>query len=266
MAAVGLPPWYKHPKKTLPDEKNDPRHGCHSNTSLSLVGFSILFFADLRCLRVLTKDGLGKNPSNSMSDPSIARPRQSCSPSWWRIRRCRSSCFGIEALPRMALQDLIAIPGTNSGWCGGGAKSKRAVKITLIPGLLLSRSGVEGATEVEEREATADAIGVVGDGAVADSTVVVGDASVEDSLGVECPNTFDRRLVNIPIMDTTLCCSQVANCFFTFELLAHSTLSTRPAPTERLIERPATTTRRFGSLLAGINPNMTATRSKSEAA
>ena len=61
---------------------------------------------------------------------------------------------------------------------------------------------------MEEREETADATGVVGDGAVADSTVVVGGASVEDGSGVECPNTFDRRLVNVPIVDTTLCCSQ----------------------------------------------------------
>ena len=38
----------------------------------------------------------------------------------------------------------------------------------------LSWPGVEGATEVAEREETADAVGVVGDGAVADSTVVVG--------------------------------------------------------------------------------------------
>jgi hypothetical protein len=33
---------------------------------------------------------------------------------------------------------------------------------------------------VAEREETADAVGVVGDGAVADSTVVVGGTSVED--------------------------------------------------------------------------------------
>jgi len=75
-------------------------------------------------------------------------------------------------------------------------------------GLSLSRSGTEGATEVEEREETADAVGVVGDGAVADSIVVVGGASVEDGSGVECPNTFDRRLVNIPMMGITLCSSQ----------------------------------------------------------
>ena len=30
----------------------------------------------------------------------------------------------------------------------------------------------------------------------------------EDGSGVERPNTFDRRLANIPIMDITLCCSQ----------------------------------------------------------
>ena len=58
-----------------------------------------------------------------------------------------------------------------------------------------------------EREETADAVGVVGDGAVADSTVVVGGTSVEHGSWVECPNTFDRRLA-IPIMDITLCCSQ----------------------------------------------------------
>ena len=61
---------------------------------------------------------------------------------------------------------------------------------------------------MEEREETADAVGVVGDGAVADSIVVVGGASVEDGSGVECPNTFDRRLVNIPMMGITLCSSQ----------------------------------------------------------
>jgi hypothetical protein len=72
----------------------------------------------------------------------------------------------------------------------------------------LSWSGVEGATEVAEREETADAVGVVGDGAVADSTVVVGGTSVEHGSWVECPNTFDRRLANIPISDITLCCSQ----------------------------------------------------------
>ena len=54
-----------------------------------------------------------------------------------------------------------------------------------------------------EREETADAVGVVGDGAVADSTVVVGGTSVEHGSWVECPNTFDRRLANIPIMDIT---------------------------------------------------------------
>ena len=70
-------------------------------------------------------------------------------------------------------------------------------------GLSLSRSGVEGATEVAERQETADAAGVVGDGAVADSTVVVGGTSVEDGSGVERPNTFDKRLANIPIMDIT---------------------------------------------------------------
>ena len=59
-----------------------------------------------------------------------------------------------------------------------------------------------------EREETADAVGVVGDGAVADSTVVVGGTSVEHRSWVECPNTFDRRLANIPMMDTTLFCSQ----------------------------------------------------------
>jgi len=75
-------------------------------------------------------------------------------------------------------------------------------------GLSLSRSGAERATEVEEREETADAAGVVGDGAVADSTVVVRGASVEDGSGVECPNTLERKLVNFPILDTTLCCSQ----------------------------------------------------------
>ena len=72
----------------------------------------------------------------------------------------------------------------------------------------LSWSGVEGATEVAEREETADAVGVVGDGAVADSTVVVGGASVEHGSWVECPNTFDRRLANIPTVDVTLCCNQ----------------------------------------------------------
>jgi hypothetical protein len=72
----------------------------------------------------------------------------------------------------------------------------------------LSWSGLEGATEVAEREETADAVGVVGDGAVADSTVVVGGTSVEHGSWVECPNTFDRRLANIPTMDITLCCSQ----------------------------------------------------------
>ena len=54
-----------------------------------------------------------------------------------------------------------------------------------------------------ERLETADAAGVVGDGAVADSTVVVGGTSVEDGSGVERPNTFDKRLANIPIMDIT---------------------------------------------------------------
>ena len=59
-----------------------------------------------------------------------------------------------------------------------------------------------------ERKETADAVGVVGDGAVADSTVVVGGTSVEHGSGVERLNTFDKRLANIPIMDITLCCSQ----------------------------------------------------------
>ena len=54
-----------------------------------------------------------------------------------------------------------------------------------------------------ERLETADAAGVVGDGAVADSTVVVGGTSVEDGSRVERPNTFDKRLANIPIMDIT---------------------------------------------------------------
>ena len=53
-----------------------------------------------------------------------------------------------------------------------------------------------------ERLETADAAGVVGDGAVADSTVVVA-TSVEDGSGVERPNTFDKRLANIPIIDIT---------------------------------------------------------------
>ena len=54
-----------------------------------------------------------------------------------------------------------------------------------------------------ERQETADAAGVVGDGAVADSTVVVGGTSVEDGFGVERPNTFDKRLANIPVMNFT---------------------------------------------------------------
>ena len=54
-----------------------------------------------------------------------------------------------------------------------------------------------------ERLETADAAGVVGDGAVADPTVVVGGTSVEDGSGAERPNTFDKRLANIPIMDIT---------------------------------------------------------------
>ena len=55
-------------------------------------------------------------------------------------------------------------------------------------GLSLSGSGAEGATEVEEREETADPAGVVGDGAVADSIVVVGGAFVEEDSEVECPS------------------------------------------------------------------------------
>jgi hypothetical protein len=51
---------------------------------------------------------------------------------------------------------------------------------------------------VAEREETADAVGVVGDGAVADSTVVVGGTSVEHGSWVECPNTFDRRWQTFP--------------------------------------------------------------------
>jgi len=74
-------------------------------------------------------------------------------------------------------------------------------------GLSLSRSGVDGAMEVEERDATGDAAGVVGDGAVADSTVVVG-ASLEDSSGVEFPNTFDKSSVNFPMTDIMLFSSQ----------------------------------------------------------
>lgn len=58
---------------------------------------------------------------------------------------------------------------------------------------------MEGAAEEEEREETADAAGVVGDGAVADSIVVAGGVSVENDLGFEYPNTFDRSLAKIPI-------------------------------------------------------------------
>ena len=65
---------------------------------------------------------------------------------------------------------------------------KESRKNYFDSGLSLSRSGVEGATEVEEREETADAIGVVGDGAVADSTVVVGGTFVEEDSEVECPS------------------------------------------------------------------------------
>ena len=96
---------------------------------------------------------------------------------------------------------------SNSGWCGGAGKIKDSRKNYFDSGPSLSRSGEEGATEVEESEETADAAGVVGDGAVADSTVVMGGASVEEGSEVECPKTFDRRLVNIPITDTILCCS-----------------------------------------------------------
>ena len=42
-----------------------------------------------------------------------------------------------------------------------------------------------------ERQETADAAGVVGDGAVADSTVVVGGTSVEDGSG--CPSGSQAR-------------------------------------------------------------------------
>jgi len=56
---------------------------------------------------------------------------------------------------------------------------------------------------VAERQETADAAGVVGDGAVADSTVVLEGTSIEDGSGVGRPNIFDRRLANIPIMDIT---------------------------------------------------------------
>ena len=76
-----------------------------------------------------------------------------------------------------------------------------------------------------EREETADAVGVVGDGPVGDSTVVVGGTSVEHGSWVECPNTFDRRLANIPIMDVTPLLQPVANCFSTFARLPQSTRS-----------------------------------------
>jgi hypothetical protein len=98
-------------------------------------------------------------------------------------------------------------PRNELGSVRRGAKSKTAANY-FDSGLSLSRSGVEGAKEEDEREETGDAAGVVGDGAVADSTVVVGSASVEDDSGVECPNTFDRNLVNIPMTDTTPCSSQ----------------------------------------------------------
>ena len=54
----------------------------------------------------------------------------------------------------------------------------------------LSWSGLEGATEVAEREETADAVGVVGDGAVADSTVVGGHL-LRMALG--CPSDSQAR-------------------------------------------------------------------------
>ena len=76
-----------------------------------------------------------------------------------------------------------------------------------------------------EREETADAVGVVGDGAVADSTVVVGGTSVEHGSWVECPNTFDRRLANIPNNGYHSLLQPVANCISTFARLPHSTPS-----------------------------------------
>ncbi len=61
---------------------------------------------------------------------------------------------------------------------------------------------------MEEREETADAAGLVGDGAVADSIVALGGPTVEDGSGFKWPNNFERSLVNVPITDITLCCSQ----------------------------------------------------------
>jgi hypothetical protein len=48
---------------------------------------------------------------------------------------------------------------------------------------------------------TADAAGVVGEGAVADSIVVLGDVGVAAG-ALACPNIFAIRLLNIPISIT----------------------------------------------------------------
>ena len=46
---------------------------------------------------------------------------------------------------------------------------------------------------------TADASGVVPEGAVADSIVVLEGAGVADEAALACPNIFDIRLLKIPI-------------------------------------------------------------------
>ena len=55
-------------------------------------------------------------------------------------------------------------------------KIKESRKNYFDSGFSLSRSGVEGATVVEEREETADAAGVVGDGATC-VTLAISEAS-----------------------------------------------------------------------------------------
>jgi hypothetical protein len=71
-------------------------------------------------------------------------------------------------------------------------------------------SGSEGGAEEAERDETADAAGLVAEGAVAASIVVLGGSVVEEGPGVELPNIFARRLVNIPITTHgTLCLTKL---------------------------------------------------------
>jgi hypothetical protein len=84
----------------------------------------------------------------------------------------------------------------------------------------VSAGAAAGEAEAAIAGETADAAGLVAEGAVADSIVVFGAfGGVSPAGGAGYPNILDIRLFNIPIITRVALSQEVASCFSTLELV-----------------------------------------------